>query len=534
MAATIRAKSPRAVDAFLSRVRGELGDAAVSQRALHTALYARDLWPRGTIAVREGVIENRPSAVVWPRDEAAISRILAVASETATPIVPYGAGSGVCGGTVALGGAVIVDLKRLDRVVSVDREAWTARAEAGVMGQLLEDELNRNSMTLGHFPSSIYCSSLGGWIATRSGGQLSSKYGKIEDQVLGLRIATPRGIFAVGDIDDAGATRLDVGFMQAFMGSEGLLGVITDATLRLHPVPTARAFRAFAFPSVAAGCDAMRAIMQAGIEPAVLRLYDEFDTWINKPPKSLDVAHPERWRRVANEREARGVTSGLLALKKRLTRELGGAALRAGLRAPAFLNRLAGFAPGNCLLITMYEDASADSPARDEAAAHDIVQKLGARDLGPGPAETWFARRYHISYKLPTFFEMGLFVDTLEFAAPWSRFVGLVEAVRCALGETVFVMAHMSHAYVDGCSVYFTFAGRSGDLDETRCAYDRTIAAALNAAARSGGSVTHHHGVGLSKAPFAKREVGPAMAIFRALKASLDPAGVLNPGKAGL
>lgn len=478
--------------------------------------------------MREGVIENRPTAVIWPASESDVLKVVVAASETATPIVPYGAGSGVCGGTVALNGAVIVDLKRLDRIGAVDRDAWTVRADGGVMGQLLEDELNRNGMTLGHFPSSIYCSSLGGWIATRSGGQLSSKYGKIEDQVLGLRFATPRGLFAVGEIDDTGATRLDTGWMQAFIGSEGLLGVITDATLRLHPAPTARAFRAFAFPSVAAGCDAMRAIMQAGLEPAVLRLYDEFDTWINKPPKSLDVAHPERWRRVASPGGA------FASLKKRLARELGGAALRAGLRSPALLNRLAGFAPGNCLLVTMYEDACADNPERDEAAAREILLKQGARDLGPGPAEMWFARRYHISYKLPTFFEMGLFVDTLEFAAPWSRFVGLAEAVRRALGETVFVMAHMSHAYVDGCSVYFTFAGRGETLDETRATYDRTIAAALLAAARAGGSVTHHHGVGLSKAPFAKREVGPAMAIFRALKAELDPAGVLNPGKAGL
>jgi alkyldihydroxyacetonephosphate synthase len=241
-----------------------------STDAADRVAYARDLWPRHHLAVRAGnVAEHRPAGIVWPASTEEVSAIVRWAYETSTPVVPFGAGSGVCAGVLPNERMIVIDLKRMDRWRSF--EGGVLDVEAGHMGLPLEEELVRRGFTLGHFPSSILCSTVGGWVAARSAGQCSGKYGKIEDMVLGLECVT-----GTGQIVKLRHRTNGPNLVPLVVGSEGTLAVVTSCTLRLHPKPAVRAFGAFSFPTTEAGWEAMRIMFQAGLRPAVSRLYDPF------------------------------------------------------------------------------------------------------------------------------------------------------------------------------------------------------------------------------------------------------------------
>ena len=250
----------------------------VSTRPPDRIAYARDLWPRGLLGVRAGRPEaHLPDVVVWPETVAEVQAIVRYAIVERTPIVPFGAGSGVCGGTLAVCGGILVDLKRMKRLVALDEAHLTATFDAGILGEHLEHELMRRGYTLGHFPSSIMCSTLGGWLAARSGGQCSSRYGKIEDMVRSVEFVTGTGEL----LDTARAAGIHDGGLdwnQLLVGSEGTLGLFTRATLAIHRAPEARHMRGFSVPRVEVGLDAIRRVMQRGLRPSVVRLYDELDT----------------------------------------------------------------------------------------------------------------------------------------------------------------------------------------------------------------------------------------------------------------
>lgn len=477
--------------------------------------YARDLWPRHHLAVRSGnVAEHRPAGIVWPASTAEVARIVRWAHDTETPVVPFGAGSGVCAGILPHERMIVIDLKKMDRWRTLDTERRTLDVEAGHMGLPLEEELNRRGLTLGHFPSSILCSTVGGWVAARSAGQCSGKYGKIEDMVVALECVT-----GTGEVVTLRHRTRGPNLLPLVIGSEGTLAIVTSATLRLHPKPTARAFGAFSFPTTEAGWEAMRTMFQAGLRPAVSRLYDPFDAMLA--------------RRGAVKKD--GADSGG-------TPGVGAAALRNLLRRPGAINELMEGSVGStlfgeALLIIIFE-GEGDQPELDLEQTRRLFERKKATWMGEGPAQKWLLHRYSVSYRQAPVFAAGLFSDTMEVAAPWSKLGALYEGVRKALGEHVFVMAHLSHAYPDGCCIYFSFAGTAGPANgseswdtRSQATYDKTWRAALAAAVEAGGTLAHHHGAGRSKAPRLATELGDTgIATVKALMRAFDPKGILNPG----
>jgi alkyldihydroxyacetonephosphate synthase len=498
----------------------------VSDDPADRVAYARDLWPRHHLAVRAGnVAEHRPGGIVWPRTTLEVAAIVKWAAKTRTPLVPFGAGSGVCAGVLPREDVVVVDLKKMARWRKLDVDAPSLDVESGQMGMPLEEELNRRGFTLGHFPSSILCSTVGGWVAARSAGQNSGYYGKIEDMVLELECVTGTGeIVTLKNRTDG------PNLIPLVVGSEGTLAIVTSSTLRLHPYPTSRGFAAWSLPSTEHGWEAMRAVFQAGLRPAVARLYDPFDAML---------ARMGAVKRPARAGSTRAQAPGL-----------GTAALRSVLRQPALMNEvidaMGGKVLGGAMLLMIFEGVG-EGPAREAERARAIIEAPANRGIGgggtyvgEGPARRWLQHRYSVSYRQAPMFASGAFVDTMEVAAKWSNLHALYDGVRHALGKHVFVMAHFSHAYPDGCCIYFSFAGsaakghagaREGGWDAA-CeeTYDRTWRAALDAAVAAGGTLAHHHGVGRSKAPRMGTELGAGVDVVRALQRAFDPHGILNPG----
>ncbi len=478
-----------------------------STEAADRACYARDLWPRKLIDVRAGeVAEHRPQAIAWPETPEQVAALVQFAHAEGIPLTPFGAGSGVCGGVLPTSTGLVLDLKRLRRW-HVEKDAPLINVEAGAMGITLEEDLQRDGFTIGHFPSSILCSTAGGWIAARGAGQCSGKYGKIEDMVVSLDVVT-----GTGEQLTLKRRQLGPNLIPLVVGSEGTLGVVTSAKLRLHPAPSARSFVSFEFPSTEAGWEALRQLFQAGLRPAVSRLYDPVDTFFLKQgavksPASKSGPKPQG------------------ALKPWLLRSL--------LRAPRALNHLIEATEGNLLggarLILVFE-GDAEETTSDAARAEAMCERLGGLALGEGPARHWLEHRYSVSYRQAPVFRLGAFSDTMEVAAPWSKLKSLYDSVRAALGRHVLVMAHLSHAYPDGCSIYFTFSGTAEDDQRAKEKYDRAWRAALGAAISAGGTLSHHHGVGRSKAPRLGAELGYGVTLVRRVQRAFDPHGVMNPG----
>ena len=474
-----------------------------SASGVDRAAAARDAWPRHLIAEAQAPQSRpEPGLVVWPEHAEQVEALVALARREGISLVPYGAGSGVCGAVRTSPRSIVVDMKRLTGV-AVDRERGLVEVGAGVLGVDLEDALERQGLTVGHFPSSILCSTVGGWLAARGAGQCSSRYGKIEDMV-----ESADCVLGTGD-----GVRLRRRFggpnpLELMLGSEGTLGLITSARLRLHPVPRKRAFAAYRLPSFELGAEAMRVIMQAGLRPEVMRLYDPIDSYLLGRGKVAD-AH-------GREPKASGVPSGFW--------------LRTALSVPRALNGAIAsfehFVSSSATLILVFEGQG--EAARDELEhAERLLRELGGESLGEAPARAWLAHRYAVSYRQSKVFQQGAFNDTLEVAAPWARLSHVYAAVRVAAGAHALVLAHLSHAYPDGCSIYFTLvATRAGDA---LARYDALLDAALGAALAEGATLSHHHGVGTSKAHWLDAELGGGLDTLRRLRRAWDPDGLLNP-----
>lgn len=539
-----------------------VGAGSVSTSDADRFAYSRDAWPRDLIRIRSGEVPCAPSCVVWPDTREEVAKVLELAARLGVPVVPFGAGSGVMGGARPKEGGIALDLKRLKAIRHLDDKNLRVEVEAGIIGERLERTLQQRGYTLGHFPSSIICSTLGGWLAARSAGQASTLYGKIEDMTFGLEVATPGRIHRsmLGPRPGRGAD------MNALViGSEGCFAAITAAELRIRPLPEHRRMRGLRFPNVEAGVEAIRRMLRLGLRPAVVRLYDALDTFLGRGHgKDHDGEEAEVRSLEAIQKHAKGAYEGLAArfgLGKaksgaksgattagsktgtqtsaagKLAQTLVRGTVNAVLGSPLVLNRAIAALPEDCLLILGFEGQPALVGA-EQSAALACCTSLGAEDLGEGPGEHWLANRYNVSFKQSKAYASGAFTDTMEVAATWDRLMPMYKAVRAAIGREAFVMAHFSHAYAEGCSIYFTFAGAAASADDPQAVlarYDRLWRGAMAAVHDSGGTLSHHHGVGELKADGMAREHGPGgMKLLEALKDGFDPAGVMNPGKLGL
>ena len=528
-------------DDLIRELSSRVGAGGVSRAEPDRIAYSGDMWPRLQIWKTRGeIMRHPPDAVVWPRTVEQVQAVMRLCDERGVPVIPYGAGSGVCGGTLPLYGGVVMDLRNLDTIYSIDGDAMMVDTGTGVIGHHLEKALSERGFTMGHVPSSILCSTVGGYLAARSAGQLSSKYGKIEDMVVGIEVVLPDGqILRTGEL---GVVDGGIDWTPVFVGSEGTLGVITRALLRIHRAPEERVFRGLRFRSLRDGIDGMRRVMQAGLTPAVFRLYDPFDSLIASRKKTetsnaegygadvllslLRPAEQKGERPDAVRRLEAAIRGRLSPLVDRLRHS----ALQGALTHPGLCNRIGDLIPAGCRLIVGFEGRSTQVRAgMREALA--ILQECGGEDQGEAPGEHWFEHRYDVSFKQSKVFYAGAFNDTMEVAVPWSRVALVYDAVRRVVAEHGFIMAHFSHAYPEGCSIYFTFAGYRPTPDESEGLYDRIWADALKEASAQGATISHHHGIGLSKRAFMGEEHGEGERIFAALKRTFDPNGIMNPGK---
>jgi alkyldihydroxyacetonephosphate synthase len=543
-----------------ARLRREL-EAILGTRRVSTAevdldVYAKDMWPRLLLAERDGERPvHRPHVVVWPDTAREVAAVVKVARSLGVPIVPYGGGSGVCGGAVPIRGGITIDTKRMVQIRPVVADELTIDVDAGVGGERFERELAHRGYTFGHFPSSIYCSTVGGWLATRAAGQLSTKYGKVEDRVVGLTAVTGRG--DIVETDGPSRALRGPNWTQLLVGSEGTLGVITSARLRVSPAPQIKIFRGYELPDIAAGVEAIRRVLQRGLRPAVVRLYDEVDTFMSSRkgggeqkdhgPDPIHAPHPgpsagalpalPRPRRADED----GTIRRLLALARGKTgarREMRRDLLGVALDRAKWINSALGMvteklANRGCRMVIGLEGSRIRTEI-EAALTFAEIEAAGGSDRGEDPGWSWLHHRYAVSYRMSPVFRDGAFVDTMEVAATWERLLDLYHSVREAIARHAVVMAHFSHAYPEGCSIYFTFAGHGDDARASERVYDAIWRDGLEAATRVGGTISHHHGVGLLKAPYMAAEHREAMAIYASVKKSLDPDGIMNPGKMGL
>ena len=444
-----------------------------STDAQSTAEHGRDWWPLAMHWALQGKTPRRAGAVCTPTNSAQVAAIVAVCNAHDLPLTVAGGRSGVCGSSVPLYGGVVLDVTAMQGIVSVDTVSGIVEVLPGTFGPDFENELqSKYQLTVGHFPQSFDISTVGGWVACRGAGQYSTRYGKIEDMVVGLEI-----VLANGDIVRTGgapAAAIGPDLTSLFVGSEGTLGVITKVWLRAHPVAQFQARAAYVFPSFADGMHACRDSVRNGATPAVLRLYDEIES---KRSHGLDGTQ--------------------------------------------------------CTLLVLDE-----GDERLVKATLDIVRECAISNRGRVGdvelVEKWLHHRNDTS-GLQALTRKGYIVDTMEVSAPWSKLESIFNDVRTAFMSAVGARSascHLSHSYLDGACLYFTFAG-----DKTDAVEDNYIAmwnAGQRAAIACGASVSHHHGIGINRARFMQESLGNAMQLLQGLKDTLDPKDLLNPGKIGL
>jgi len=428
----------------------------------------RDSWPLGVMRARAG--GDQAVEAVRPASYEEVAGLLRRCSESGTVVVPIGGLSAVTGAVDVRPGQVVLDLGGLDRILEVDQHNLLARVQAGVNGLRLEEELNRRGLTLGHFPSSLPVATVGGLVSTRSSGQESTFYGSIEDLVQGLTVCLPDG--TVAEARPGPRSAVGPALHQLFIGAEGGLGVVLEAVLKVSRLPSATLGRGYDFADLEAGLEAMREIVQLGVRPLVMRLYDREDT--------------------------------------------------------AFQ----GSAADGCLLVV----GVAGEPAMAAAARDVVAAGCAAaKDLGEEPFERWRDRRFHLSRErlLASLEPPGSFVDTIEVAAAWNRLPGLHSAVKVVLAADGIGLCHFSHAYPQGCCAYFTFAGSASDEEAAEAAYERCWKGTMEACFEHAATVSHHHGVGQVRAPWVGREMGEWWQVWERVRSGIDPKGVMNPNALG-
>jgi alkyldihydroxyacetonephosphate synthase len=478
--ADVRLPESRLADAALDSFRAAVGADHVRTDRRTRLLHAAGKSTTDLLRLRAGDADDAPDAVLLPADHDEVVRVLRTCASHRVAVVPFGGGTSVVGGVTPLRGrhtaVVALDLRRLDQLVDVDVESMTATLRAGLRAPDAERLLAAHGLTIGHFPQSFEHASIGGFAATRSAGQASSGYGRFDELIVALKVATPAGTL---DLGRAPASAAGPDLRQLFIGSEGTLGVITEVAVRVRTLPAVQRDEAWTFSDFTTGAAALRELAQHDALPTVARLSDEVETAIN--------------------------------------------AAVAG-------------APGvaGCLAITCYE-GDADAVEARRAAASAILARAGGTPFDG--ATGWRAGRYEGPYLRDALLGVGALVETLETATRWSNVRALYDAVRDAVtaaltgsGTPPVVLCHISHVYPSGASLYFTvICAATADPVGQWASAKRAAGDAISAA---GATISHHHGVGVDHRPWMTAEIGElGVAVLRAVKATVDPDGILNPGK---
>lgn len=466
-------------------IRSELeevvGEAHVRTSAADLLIYSCDWFWAPQMWWDRGQPLPSPDYIVHPGSPEEISAILEIANKYKIPVVPWGGGSGTQGGALSLFGGIVLDLKRLDRLIEIDEQSMTVTAQAGINGTQLEWALNERGLTLPHYPASANCATLGGYLAPRGSGTISTKYGKAEDLVMSMQVVLPDGSIIRTPRVPNHASGPD--FMRLFLGTEGTLGVITEATMQVDYLPEARLFRALLFDDVGKALEAGRRLMVHRLNPTVIRLYDPHST------ASL--------------------------VKRTLGLELEGSYLVIGF------------------------DGDREIAELQEKKALALFSDLGARDLGREPGERWWDHRYDFYYP-PKGLAFPWMYGTTETVTTFDRVETIWHAQKKAIEEgfkewDVRFIAHFSHWWHWGASMYSRFIIESPPEDPEQAIrlHNRVWNAAMTAAMEHGGMINEHHGVGLKLSRFMSRQYGAAWPLVQKLKQTIDPNGIMNPGKVG-
>jgi alkyldihydroxyacetonephosphate synthase len=475
------APKPTVTPAVLAALEAAVGAGHVSTRDTDRLTYSVDAFWLPQMWLDRGTRPPAPEVVVHPGSTAEVAAVLTIANDARVPVVPWGGGSGTQGGALPTHGGIVLDIKRLNTILEIDERSLYVRAQAGVNGGQLEWALNDRGLTLPHYPASANCATLGGYLAPRGSGTISTKYGKAEDLVMSIEVVLPTGAIVRTPGVPNHASGPD--FMRLFLGSEGTLGVITEATMRIARLPETRLFRAMLFKDVGTGLEAGRRLMVERLDPLVIRMYDQHST------ASL--------------------------VKRVLGYELDGAYMIVGFDG--------------------YEDIA----SRQEQRALKVFEELGARDLGREPGERWWNHRYDFYYP-PLGFHLPAMYGTIETVSTFNKIEEIYHAKKAAIEQTfgaigVSYIGHFSHWFPWGASLYDRFVLREVPHDprEAEALHDRIWDLAIKTSLEHGGMINEHHGVGLKLSRFMRAQDGSGWPMLEAIKRALDPNGIMNPGKVG-
>jgi alkyldihydroxyacetonephosphate synthase len=490
-------------DRFLTKLRSFLNSSQVSTDNKERVIHAYGKGFRDLFRLRNGTPVSAPDLVVYPETERDVCLIVRAASERDVAVIPFGGGSNISGCLERMDVrrmAVSVDMRRMRRVLAVDSRSCTARIEAGIFGPDLEQQLGEYGLTLGHFPDSFLHSTLGGWIATRSAGMQSDRYGKIEDMVIAVRMVTPEGVLATRVVPKS-SNGIDVNHFC--IGSEGTLGILTEATMRVHPQPQIRAVPGYLFPEFDAGVQAVHECVRQECMPAMVRFNDPDKTALSlafRPPGS-------------------GVSELISKLFKKYLRMRGLALARA------------------CLMLTAFEGRQ-DQVARQLREVNRIYRRFGAVDVGVTAGKSFEATKYDFPHIRDFLLDRDVTTDVSETATVWSNILPLYRETAAILRASIeengahpWVGCHISHTYHCGASVYFTF----GFKQQPGCEMDqylRVKRAVQQSFIDHGATLSHHHAVGTEHLPWLAADISPlGVQAVAALKRGLDPQNIMNPGR---
>ncbi len=460
------------MSAVLDALSAALGDAVRSDAGSRGA-RSHDYWAATALRSWLGRPPELPRAVVRPGSTEAMAEAVRICRAHGAPMIPYGGGSGVCGGVLGSAAAVVLDTGALAGLAALEPTDALATFGAGTNGLAAEEAVRAEGFTIGHWPQSIEWSTVGGWVATRASGQFSTAYGNVEDVLFALEAVLPDGRI----LRTRGTPRASAGpdLRGLLLGSEGTLGVVTEVTFSLRELPERGVRQAFHFADLEAGLEATRRVLRAGWRPPVVRLYD-----------------PRESRRHFRE------------------------------TCPE----------GRAMLIFLHEGPAGAAELEAEAVAR-IAAAGGGATADPAAVDAWFEHRNTVP-AWETLFEQGIVADTIEVGTSWSRLGALYHAIRDAVEAVPGVLAcsaHSSHAYRSGANLYFTFAVQPEAREAMPEAYAACWEAAMGAAVDHGAGIAHHHGIGRVRAPWLVEELGePGLDVLRAVKRALDPDGLFNPG----